>query len=710
MKIEHENKDQIIKAFRQLSSKEDLLNLLNYAKKLIYGEKVIPFELKQLTWHANPKANPNRYKTFEIRKKSGTTRTIHAPVKGLKAIQRSLNLILHCMFEPHRAATGFVPGKSIVDNAKIHTGSYYIYNIDLKDFFHSIDQARVWKCLQNKPISLGFSDYKLTGDTARIIQMMGADLVQAEKNKKYGIVNIISALCCTEMIVERLNDKEENIQLVKNVLPQGAPTSPIITNIVCQRLDYLLSAVAKHFGLRYTRYADDITFSSLHNVYQKDSDFLKELHRIIEQQGFLIKQSKTRLQKQGYRQEVTGLLVNENVNVQKRYIKQLRMWLYYWEQYGYEKANTFFLPHYYADKGNIIKGKPNMANVIKGKLDYLKMVKGGENEAYLKLRGRFEGLTKPIILKDSETVEDSKQRNFKKEEIDLSRHKPIDVSNFLKHFKTSYGLKFLTHDYDVPNSTFNRETILSFAKKEFEELTGKYIITSNLYARINQFAFGDPKEIWWFNKVKYNLNWNAPELIEWINKNPNLHPILSDKYNETMISPFKQSVEIKTPQLQEIVNRKLAKSLGSLYTAFEINETIFKDLDKANFYTDVDSLEIGLGYLFNAIKQRASNSKKIRFEFSRQSDTHGRKRILKIIHLGSDCDKPLDKEELFQGDFLEAEKAFFGICDWSIIAKSPDTSVNKLNVLFDINSGVGSREKIDDSLIDGFTHILTFYS
>ena len=390
MKIERENKDQIIKAFSQLTSKEDLLNLLNYAKKLLYGEKTIPFELRQLTWHANPKVNLNRYKTFEIRKKSGATRTIHAPVKGLKAIQRSLNLILHCVFKPHQAATGFAPGKSIVDNAKVHAGSYYVFNIDLKDFFHSIDQARVWKCLQNRPISLGSIEAKLASDTALTFTTMGADLVKAEKNKKYGVVNIISALCCEAMTVERLNDKAEILQLVKNVLPQGAPTSPIITNIVCQKLDFLLSAVAKRFGLRYTRYADDITFSSLHNVYQKDGEFLRELHRIIEQQGFIIKQSKTRLQKQGYRQVVTGLLVNENVNVQRRYVKQLRMWLYYWEQYGYEKADAFFLPYNNSDKGNITKGRPNMANVIKGKLDYLKMVKGGENETYVKLRNRYD--------------------------------------------------------------------------------------------------------------------------------------------------------------------------------------------------------------------------------------------------------------------------------------------------------------------------------
>jgi retron-type reverse transcriptase len=194
------------------------------------------------------------------------------------------------------------------------------------------------------------------------------------------------------MEVERKSEIGEWEKEKRNVLPQGAPTSPVITNIVCQRLDYLLAGVAKRFGLKYSRYADDITFSSMHNVYQPESEFLKELHRIIEEQNFHIKESKTRLQKDGYRKEVTGLLVNEKANVQQRYIKQLRMWLYYWERYGYERASGFFLQRYIEDKGHVKNGKPDMGNVISGKLKYLKMVLGEENQNYIKLMERFSNL------------------------------------------------------------------------------------------------------------------------------------------------------------------------------------------------------------------------------------------------------------------------------------------------------------------------------
>ena len=200
------------------------------------------------------------------------------------------------------------------------------------------------------------------------------------------------------MEVERLNILTGEFEKVKrNVLPQGAPTSPILTNVICQKLDNRLTGVAKRFGLRYSRYADDITFSSMQNVYQNDGEFIKELNRIIVDQGFDVKESKTRLQKTGYRQEVTGLLVNENVNVQQRYIKQLRMWLYYWESYGFDKAYYYFFQQYMTEKGNILKGKPNMEMVIGGKLNYLKMVKGVDNKMYKKLENRFSILVnKPV--------------------------------------------------------------------------------------------------------------------------------------------------------------------------------------------------------------------------------------------------------------------------------------------------------------------------
>ena len=376
MQLQDEHTTYIRNAFNTMKTKEDFLALLNYAKALVYGEKAIPFTQTQINYNSNAKANKKRYIQFSIKKKMGGERIIHAPSRGLKAIQKCLNLVLQTIYEPGPAATGFVPGKSIVDNAKIHAGSLYVYNIDLKDFFPSIEAGRIWNRLQHPPFSL------------------------SEKTGRKELANTITWLCCHEMEVERLDENKQWQKVIGNVLPQGAPTSPTLTNIICQQLDYYFLAVAKSFGLRYSRYADDITFSSMHNVYQYDSvvknkkgqTFLAELQRIVAEQKFHIKDSKTRLQKEGHTQMVTGLVVNEKANVPKRYIKQLRVWLYYWEKYGYERASSYFLPEYLDDKGHVKKGKPDMANVIAGKLEYLKMVKGLECEMYLKLRGRFDYL------------------------------------------------------------------------------------------------------------------------------------------------------------------------------------------------------------------------------------------------------------------------------------------------------------------------------
>lgn len=473
MKVSPTQIEEIRSDFATMKSRQDLLVLLNKAKGIMYGEKAVPFELKQLSWYANPKRNQKRYKEFTIKKKSGGERVIHAPVKGLKSIQRVLAFILQCIYEPHQAATGFVRGKSIVDNARMHVGARYVYNIDLKDFFPSVDQARVWKCLQLEPFNLkdaapnaeskpdiesGIRTYvtefnetvyyrfrsrkqieviRSRGDfvkyesrltihlTAPAIDMDKLDLF-AEKSRAYeaqvkeivledvrrhilteenrieldrlsstrrNLANLIASLCCTEITVSRKSDNEEWISVNRNVLPQGAPTSPVLTNVICQRLDRRLTGVAKRFGLKYSRYADDITFSSHVNVYKESGEFVSELIRIIKDQGFHINPLKTRLQKDGYRKEVTGLVVNEKVNVSQRYIKQIRLWLYYWERYGYEKAYSFFLQQYKADRGHVKKGNPDMANVIGGKLDYLKMVKREENDTYQGLKRRFDKLT-----------------------------------------------------------------------------------------------------------------------------------------------------------------------------------------------------------------------------------------------------------------------------------------------------------------------------
>ncbi|RBI91756.1 RNA-directed DNA polymerase [Elizabethkingia miricola] len=364
MKIEQIHIKQIRKQFAELKSKEDLVILLSDAKNILHSEECKPFQLKSLTYYANPKLCKKRYQTFTIKKKSGADRTINAPVKGLKSILRSLNFVLQCVYEPHEAATGFVLQKSIVDNAKKHIGHHYVLNMDLKDFFHTFDRNRV---------KMGFiyAPFNLNGD-------------------KEPLAFLLASLCTHSFGIEGE---------VKTILPQGSPTSPTLTNILCSKLDRRLNGLANRFGATYTRYADDITFSSPHNIYNNE-DFNKELKRIIEEdQKLVINPKKTRLQKAGFRQEVTGLIVNDKVNVQRRYVKQIRMWLYLWEKWGYEIAQQKFLNDYIVDKGHVKNINAHLVDVLDGKLEFLKMVKGIEDGTYMGLKQRFDrlvGVTDPI--------------------------------------------------------------------------------------------------------------------------------------------------------------------------------------------------------------------------------------------------------------------------------------------------------------------------
>ena len=130
----------------------------------------------------------------------------------------------------------------------------------------------------------------------------------------------------------------------------------------------------------------------MHYVYQNEGKFRKELTRIITDQCFTINDDKTRLQKKGARQEVTGIIVSDKLNVTQNYVRDIRNILYIWDRYGYSCAIAKFLPKYKQEKGHVKKGNPNLVNVIDGKLMYLKMVKGGEDSVYLRLHSKFQKL------------------------------------------------------------------------------------------------------------------------------------------------------------------------------------------------------------------------------------------------------------------------------------------------------------------------------
>ena len=343
-----------------LNNEFDLLNAFNKLHSKYYAQEP-QFTLDEILFYSNPNEIENKYTSFDIPKKSGGYRHIFTPCLRLKRLQTCTYYVLQSIYEDYynKAAMGFIHKRSIVTNAKKHVKKNFVYNIDLQDFFTNIEMPQIWQCLSSFPLNL-------------------PDKVSM----------ILAGLCCM-----RVQYKVGDYLLYGYVLPQGAPTSPILSNIVCANLDEDLTKLANTYNLTYTRYADDITFSGMENVFEANSQFLKSLSEIIDRYNFHINQKKVRLQGKWERQEVTGLIVNDRVNVRRKYIRELRSLLYIWEKYGYEVASDKFAEYYFKTK-SYKTGLPLLEKSIKGRLNYIKMVRSKENKACKKMEIRFEKLLK----------------------------------------------------------------------------------------------------------------------------------------------------------------------------------------------------------------------------------------------------------------------------------------------------------------------------
>lgn len=229
------------------------------------------------------------YSTFEIPKKSGGTREICAPSGDLKSIQRKLADALWayqvCIWAEQKnchnnISHAFEKEKSIITNAKIHRNKRFVLNLDLENFFDTFHFGRVQ----------GFF----------------------EKNRDFQLPHTVAVVIA-------------QIACYNGRLPQGAPSSPIVSNLICRILDIRLVKLAKKYKLDYTRYADDLTFSTNDRAFwDKQKDFMLKIVGEIEKAGFSINLKKTRLQIADSQQKVTGLVVNKKVNVDSAYYKKTR--------------------------------------------------------------------------------------------------------------------------------------------------------------------------------------------------------------------------------------------------------------------------------------------------------------------------------------------------------------------------------------------------
>ena len=249
------------------------------------------------------KNSRKHYKSIMLRKKNGGLRFINSPNSDLKYAQSRIlkNILEYIEVSPY--ATAYIKGKKLNDNAAPHTNHKYLLKMDITDFFGSITYLQV--------ISTAFN-------SSRFPVQIGA---------------MLTSLCC-------LND----------VLPQGAPTSPMLSNIVIKNFDNIIGDWCKERNIAYTRYCDDLTFSAdipLYNVYIKVKDML-------EKSGFEVNENKTKFISNSSSQRVTGLTVNEKVSIPREYKRELRQEVYYVLKFGFaenilRKNKIEYLKHEVAD-------------------------------------------------------------------------------------------------------------------------------------------------------------------------------------------------------------------------------------------------------------------------------------------------------------------------------------------------------------------------
>ena len=323
--------------------------------------------LRTLTWWTYALDPDRRYRRFEIeRRSSAAPREIYAPIKPIKDMQRRLAGVLTSLYEPRASVHGFALGRSPVTNARRHLRQQWVLRADLVDFFPSINFGRVRGLFMAFPF-----DYSDT------------------------VATMLAQVCCH-----------------KNILPQGAPTSPIISNLICRGMDSDLSSLARAERCYYTRYADDLSFSTDRSVFpgsiatwnsKAPPTVGHALASVIANHGFQINHQKTRLMRDTQRQRVTGLIVNKKLNVNNAYIRELRNLLHIWRRHGEQDASDRYLLRH-GPPPNWPPGKSarDFKLMLRGRIQYVGSIRGWDDEIYLNLAGQLSALDKSFS--PSETV------------------------------------------------------------------------------------------------------------------------------------------------------------------------------------------------------------------------------------------------------------------------------------------------------------------
>ncbi|WP_336783319.1 reverse transcriptase family protein [Paenibacillus illinoisensis] len=247
----------------------------------------------------------NYYKAFYLRKKNGGKRLIQTPIEILKYIQKSIveNILIN--IEPDKACLGFRKGYSIKHNADLHQSQEMVLRVDLFRFFDTITERRVYGFFKN----LGYAP-----------------------NLAYDLAKLTTLSLSEAYLIEIMNeDRSSSFPINQDPrLPQGAPSSPILSNLIARKMDKRFRHLALKYNFTYSRYADDLIFSGR----ECNIPSMELIKTIIKDEGFIINEQKIHFAPRGDRQLVTGLTVTDGVHVPKKFKQETKRHLYFCNKFG----------------------------------------------------------------------------------------------------------------------------------------------------------------------------------------------------------------------------------------------------------------------------------------------------------------------------------------------------------------------------------------
>ena len=642
------------------------------------------------------------YRKIEIPKRNGETRILHAVQGRMRTLQKRLNDYLSQNYKPSPFAKGFVKGGGIIENAKVHTNKKILFKYDIKDFFPNITFARVRGMFMAKPFL--FSKTEST---------------------------IFAQICCLDN---------------NGPVPQGGITSPFISNMICRRLDRsLFDLVQDKFGMNYTRYADDITLST--NKYVNIDEIHDSVENIINNEGFKLNDKKTRVLKKHQRQIVTGIVVNDGMNVNRKYIRNVKSLMFNCKKYGVQNNFTKDLefpntcsPLSYKEIGLYRYKNPTervkvgfgiyiFLKHIQGRLNFIKQVAESNSDEikrerrlkiYENLDAQFQYLESiygikrktSAIRNQLQEVKDRKEKSeeiikMTKEQLDqlINEESKTDVRFFLENFdrsdinkyqnKVANLIKFRPIDLDT-----NLYVLKGIQGSEAKELLSKIVHDNKIIkGEVEEWkadfgTFSEQLNKGLKNRIKEFIEKGVLSYMYGVGKDE-VNLWQDEKFKTSFINPFKRDTrfgkqkETSTQLRDEII--LLCKNISSN------KEYNLDQLKNISIYTDVRSV---LEAIRSIIKSMTENTKSEKLIIMREG-THEHWELT----ISDDNDQPIEGIEIdrsiLRGDLKSAVESLAGLCEYVIRFNSQSEGWVEIDTMSD-------RVTTDIEDQKGFTHLLRF--